>query len=104
MKNNTKAHSGICNVFGRYDTAFYIFILFTLPRLISKEGISFNFTNCFYTPGLFEKTGGNFIRAFLFELPIAFGRWICQSGMLPLLAVVLVLSIIEDMKNKKTDK
>ena len=101
MENKKSLKSGICNVLGRFDMVFYMFILFTVPRLMSKEGISFNFTNCFYTNGLFEKTGADFAGAFLFELPIAIARWIGNTGMLPLLAVALVLAIIDVKKNKK---
>lgn len=104
MENKESLKTGIYNLLGRFDTVLYIFVLFTLPRLISKEGISFNFTDCFYTNGLFEKSKASFISAFLFELPIAVARWIGKTGMLPLLLVALVLAIIDIRKNKKCQK
>lgn len=100
MKNSKTLKTKVYNVLGRFDTAFFIFILFTAPKLMSKEGIDFNFVNCFYTDGLFEKHGSSFVTSFLFELPLAVLRWIGQTGMLPLLAVAFVLAVIETKKSK----
>lgn len=92
------------NLLSRFSTVFYMFLFFTLPRLISKEPISFDFTSCFYTNGLFDKTGISFVKAFMFELPIAVARWIGKTGMLPLLAVALILTVIDVLKHTNIEK
>ena len=100
MENKKTMKTTIYNTLKSFDTVFFIFFLFTVPALISKNGISFNFMNCFYTNGLFEKQGMDFVRAFLFELPIALVRWTGKTGMLPLLLIALVFGII-DVKKKR---
>ncbi len=98
MERKSNVRRTIWSVCRSFDVAFFIFILFTVPALVSKGGISFNFVDCFYTNGLFEKQGIAFFRAFLFELPMAIVRWTGKTGMLPLVLIALICGIIDIRK------
>lgn len=62
--------------------AFYLTGLFKLPRISSWKEL-------YYTPGLWEKTGLDFVGAFLFETPFVLMRNF--AGFLSLLIVLLWL-------------
>lgn len=53
--------------------------IFSLSTLLHPKSL-------YYTPGLWEKTGADFVRAFLFETPFAMGR-----GFSGLIILVLIL-------------
>lgn len=70
----------------------FFYIYFPLLIVFSTTGIFdfhklYNLKELYYTPGLWEKAGGDFWRAFLFETPFALGRGF--AGFL-FLAIVLM--------------
>ena len=81
--------------------AAVFFVSFALPALLSEEGLNFHLNDCFYTEGLFERTGFGFIRAYLFELPFAIGRWCGNIGMLPFVLLFVIFAIYEVCKIRK---
>lgn len=87
-------------IISSFSSAILYFMIFSVPQMI-REGLNFNFNDCFYTPGLFDKTGIEFAKAYIFELPIAFLRWNANTGLLLVVAVTLVLSTIELVKKLK---
>ncbi len=65
-----------------------------LPPLIIYSNASLSpapsrWKDLFYTPGLWEMSGGRFLLAFLFELPFAPGRTI--GGLFPWMLLVIVI-------------
>lgn len=65
-----------------------------LPLLIVYANASLSpapssWKDLFYTPGLWEMSGGKFVLAFLFELPFALGRAV--GGLFPLMLLVIVI-------------
>ena len=84
---------------GMLDVLLF-FMIFTLPQLLSGTGLNWNFKECFYTPNLFMRTGAAFWKGFLFELPHAFGRWINNTGFLPLIALMIIFEVVI-LLNKK---
>lgn len=78
---------------GMYDVLLF-FIIFTLPHLLSGAGFNWNFKDCFYTPNLFLRTGVEFWKGFLFEMPYAIGRWIGNTGFIPMIAFMILLEVV----------
>ncbi len=81
--------------------AVILFACYTLPKINSANGLDFGFKQCFHTPGLFTREGLAFIRGFLFELPIAVLRWTSNTGMLPIILLLVLLAVISFIKNKE---
>ena len=77
---------------GMLDVLLF-FMIFTLPQLLSGTRLNWNFKECFYTPNLFTRTGASFWKGFLFELPHAFGRWINNTGFLPILTLMILFEV-----------
>ena len=80
--------------------AVILFACYTLPKINSAKGLDFGFKECFHTPGLFAREGLAFLRGFLFELPIAILRWTANTGMLPVILLLVLLTVIGYMKGK----
>lgn len=83
------------------SVAFFIFVCFTIPRIMSENGLDFGWKKCFNTPGLFDKSGKDFILAYLFELPLAVLRWNSHMGMVPVIILILAVSVIASKKKGK---
>lgn len=60
-------------------------VTFSITDMINLHGL-YNFKELYYTPGLWEMSGGDFWRAFLFETPFALGRGF--AGFLPLTIII----------------
>lgn len=80
--------------------AIVIFLVFTLPNILKQNALDFGFKNCFNTPDLFERSGLNFAKGFLFELPIAVARWTANTGLIPIVAILVILSIAQLMSKE----
>ena len=93
------------NVSSTYYKLYFAVILFacyTLPKINSANGLNFGFKECFHTPGLFARDGLTFLRGFLFELPIAVLRWTANTGMLPVILLLVLLTMIGYIKGKES--
>ncbi len=95
-----KGNSVSSNIY-RLFFAVILFAGYTLPKINSANGLNFGFKECFHTPGLFAREGLAFIRGFLFELPIAVSRWTFNTGMLPIIFILVLLVVISFIKNKE---
>lgn len=83
--------------------AVILFAAYTLPKINTANGLNISFKECFHTPGLFAREGLAFIRGFLFELPIAVSRWTFNTGMLPII-LILVLTVVISFVRIKENK
>ena len=75
-------------------SAIFFFCIFTLPQILSGTGLNWDIKCCFNTPDLFTRSGISLFRGVMFELPFAGGRWLCNTGFLPMIALLLVLDLI----------
>lgn len=99
MKETKSKKALKTSIIGNLSLAFIFFASFTLPAL--REGLYFNLNSCFYTDGLFERSGFEFFREYIFELPFALGRWCGNIGMIPFVLFFVIISIYEICKYRK---
>ncbi|MBP7185212.1 MAG: hypothetical protein KBA55_00290 [Ruminococcus sp.] len=86
-----------------FADALFVFVLFTLPDLLSHTPLDFGFKKCFLTPDLFSRSGTDFLSGFLFELPAAAARWTSNAGMIPLVCLFVILAVIQIFTMNKAD-
>ncbi|MFC3747664.1 DUF2812 domain-containing protein [Paenibacillus sp. GCM10012306] len=80
-----------------------IFIVLVFTNSIDGEAL-LNPKLLYYTPGLWEKTGAEFWKAFLFETPFAFFRGFSWVLILMMIFLYLIFSIKANVQYQKTQR
>ena len=89
---------------GLITASLVLFALCTMPKILSETGLDFGFRKCFHTPGLFSRDGLAFLRGFIFELPVAVTRWTVNTGMLPVIALLVILVVVNIIRKRNSKK